>query len=198
MSYDDIQNVWKSPGNRPSAAELEQERLKLVHALQRERRRFWTGLIIALLLSIAPVIVAVVRILSGRPFDLSREWGVILAATLPWIVASLFIRRQLQHRRAHSGFEQSVSRSLRAMLDANLAAQHRARIVLGSLALDIPVMGWCLWQLQAVGKARPHEAASLGAVMAVAIGAAAIGTYRHYRRLLPKEQHLAALVAELE
>jgi hypothetical protein len=198
MSYDDIQNLWKSPGNRPSAVALEQERLKLVHALRREHRGFYLRLGLAMVWLGATMVGMAWHILSGGPFSLSGEWAVLLLLALPWIAAVLFIRRQLRHRRTHAGFEQSVSRSVRALLDATHAAQQRGRILQGLLALSAPVMAVCIWQLQAVGKARPHEAASMATMMTVIIAASWGGIYWDYRRLGPKERKLAALVAELE
>jgi hypothetical protein len=198
MSYDDIQNLWKSPGNRPSAAALEQERLKLVRALRREHRGLHLRLGLAMAWLAATMVGTAWHILSGGPFSLAGEWAVLVLLALPWIAAVLFIRRQLQHRRAHAGFEQSVRRSVRAMLDATHAAQQRSRIMQWLLGLGAPVLAGCIWQLQAVGKARPHEAVSMATVMAVIIAASWSGIYWNSRRLGPKERQLAELAAELE
>jgi len=130
------------------------------------------------------------------PFALAGEWGVLLLLALPWIGAILFIRRQVAHRRAHAGYDQSVAYCLRALLDANHAAQQRARILQGLLALSAPVMALCIWQLQAAGKARPHEAASLATVMTVLILLSAGAIYWKCRRLRPEERRLASLLAD--
>jgi hypothetical protein len=198
MSFDDIQNAWQSPGNRPTSAELEQQRLTMVQALRREHRGLYLRLGLALVW-FGSILIAFLRyILSGGAFSLSREWASLVLLTLPLMAAVLFIRRQLRHHREHPGYEQSVSRSVRAMLDAIHAAQQRGRILLGLFVLSVPLLAVCIWQLQLVGKARPQEAASMAVMMAVVIAASGGGIYWHYRGLRPKERQLTALLAELE
>lgn len=198
MSYDDIQNLWQSPGNRPSPAEQERERARLVDTLRRQHRAFRRRLGLAVGWLAVSLVILAGQVLSGRPFSVAREWAVLPLMVLPWVAAVLFIRRQLRHQRAHAGFEDSVSRTVRALLDANHAAQQRARIMQILLALSAPIMAACIWQLQAVGKTRPQEAASLATVMAVLIAGSFAGTWWHARRLRPEERRLAGLLAALQ
>jgi hypothetical protein len=198
MSYDEMKDLWKSPANRPTPSETEQHRETLVRSLRREHRGFCMRLGIAMAMLLVPVVRLAWFIVEGGAFALTREWAVLLLLLIPWVGALMFIRRHLQHRRAHAGFEQSVSRAVRALLDANHAAQQRGRVIQGLLALSAPVMALCIWQLQVVGKARPHEAASLATVMAIIIAASFGGIYWEIRRLRPEERRLAALVSELE
>ncbi len=197
MSYDELQNLWKSPGNRPTAADLERQRQALVATLRRQHRVFYCWMALAMTLLALPVVGLADHTLRGGQFALGREWGVLLLLALPWIAAVVFIRRQLRHRRAHSGYEQSVSQSVRAMLDANQAAQQRARIMQVLLALSAPVMALCIWQLQAVDKTRPHEAASLATVMTMLIATSWGGIWWKRRRLIPEEKRLASLLTDL-
>ncbi|GAB1487624.1 hypothetical protein MASR2M8_00640 [Opitutaceae bacterium] len=196
MSIDDLNRVWKSPANRPAPVESAREREAFITLLQREHRafRFWVIRAVALLTVIT--IGLGVSITGDNPFDLNGEWAVLLLLALPWISAILFIRRQFQHRRTHPDYDQSVAHSVRALLDANRAAQQRSRIVQALLALSAPVMALCIWQLQAADKARPHEAASLATVMATAIVLSSIGVYVQSRRLRPEEKRLTELAAE--
>ncbi|MGC4073298.1 MAG: hypothetical protein QM760_12435 [Nibricoccus sp.] len=197
MSYDDMKNLWKSPENRPSPEETERQRAALVASLKKEHRAFYLRVGLALTLMLVPLIGMVKHVIEGGPFAFNREWAVLLLFALPWIGAVLFIRRQLRHRRAHADYDRSVGQTLRAALDANHAAQQRAKIMQGLLALSAPVMALCIWQLQVVGKARPHEAASLATLMTIVIVASWGGIFWDARKLRPEEKRLAALVAEL-
>ena len=66
-----------------------------------------------------------------------------------------------------------------------------------NLALCVPVMALCIWQLHAVGKVRAHETASLATFMAIAIVGSWVGIHWGARKLRPEEKRLMALVAEL-
>lgn len=197
MSYDEMKALWKSLDNRPSPEETERQREALVASLKKEHRAFYIRVGLAMTLMLVPLIGMVKHVIEGGPFAFNREWAVLLLFLLPWIGAVLFIRRQLRHRRAHADYDRSVGQTLRAALDANHAAQQRAKILQGLLALSAPVMALCIWQLQAVGKARPHEAVSLATLMAIVIVASWCAIFWDARKLRPQEKHLAALVAEL-
>lgn len=197
MSYDEMKNLWKSPDNRPTQEETERQRAALAASLKKEHRAFYIRVGLALTLMLVPLIGMVKHVIEGGPFAFNREWAVLLLFMLPWIGAVLFIRRQLRHRRAHADFDRSVGQTLRAALDANHAAQQRAKILQGLLALSAPVMALCIWQLQAVGKARPHEAVSLATLMTIVIVASWGGIFWDARKLRPEEKRLEALVAEL-
>ncbi len=62
--------------------------------------------------------------------------------------------------------------------------------------LRLPVVAVCILQLQAVGKARPNEAASLAVVLGTILAGSAAAIVWEYRRLRPEEKRLAGLVAE--
>ncbi len=198
MSYDEMKNLWKSPDNRPTPEETERQREVLVASLKKDHRAFYLRVGLAMTLMLVPLVGMVKHVIEGGPFAFNREWAVLVLFALPWIGAVLFIRRQLRHRRMHGNYERSVGQTLRAALDANHAAQQRAKIMQGLLALSAPVMALCIWQLQAVGKARPHEAASLATLMAIVIAASWGGIFWDARKLRPQEKKLEALVAELE
>ncbi len=198
MSYDEMKNLWKSPDNRPTPEETERQHEALVASMCKEQRAFWLRIGLAMTLMLVPLAGLVKHVIEGGPFAFKREWAVMVLFALQLIGAGLFIRRQVRHRRAHGDFARSVGQTLRAALDANQAAQQRAKILLGLLALSAPVMALCIWQLQAAGKARPHEAASLATFMAIMIVASWGGIFWNARKLRPEERKLEALVAELE
>jgi hypothetical protein len=198
MSYDDLKDLWKSPDNRPTSEETEKHRNALVASLKKEHRDFYIRVGLAMTLMLVPLIGMTKHIVEGGPFAVTREWAVLVLFALPWIGAALFIRRQVRHRRVHADYDRSVGQTVRAALDANHAAQQRAKIMQGLLALSAPVMALCIWQLQVVGKSRPHEAASMALVMAIIIVASWGGIYWDARRLRPQERKLEALLAELQ
>lgn len=196
MSTDDLNHAWKSPANRPSPEMSARERAAFVQRLQREHRsfRFWVIRAFSLL---AVITVGLgVFVVDGGAFDARREWAVLLLLALPWVAAILFVLRQLRHRRTHPDYAQSVAHSVRALLDANRAAQLRSRLLLGLFAFMVPVLAGCIWQLQQVGKARPHEAASLALFMAVVMVLSSLGVYWRSRCLRPEEKRLSELAAE--
>lgn len=196
MSTDDLHHAWKSPANRPSPEAAARERAAFVLLLQREYRSFRFWVIRAFSLLAVITIGLGVSVASKGSFDVKGEWAVLLLLALPWVGAIGFLRRHLQHRRAHPDYNQSVAHSVRALLDANRAAQQRSRMLLGLFALMAPVLAVSIWQLQQVGKARPHEAASLATVMAVVMVLSSLGVYWQSRRLRPEEKRLTELAAE--
>lgn len=196
MSTDDLHRAWKSPANRPDPEDLAQERDTFVSALRREYRGFILRVSAALVLLAVPTGGLIDHLLNGRPFSWTDEWSVLVLLALPWVGAFLFIRRQLAHRRAHASYDRSVAQTLRALLDANHAAQQRARILLWLFALSVPVVAVCIVQLQNVGKARPNEAMSLAVVLATILAGSAAAIAWEYRRLQPEGKRLAALVAD--
>ena len=196
MSTDDLNRAWNSPANRPSPEASARESAAFIQRLQREHRSFRFWVIRAFSLLVVITIGLGVSVADGGSFDVRREWAVLLLLALPWVAAILFVRRQLRHRRAHPDYEQSVAHSVRALLDANRAAQLRSRILLGLFALMVPVLAACIWQLQQAGKARPHEAASFAIFMAVVMALSSLGIYWRSRRLRPEEKRLSELAAE--
>jgi len=196
MSTDDLHRAWKSPANRPSPEASARERAAFVLLLQREHRSFRFWVIRAFSLLTVITIGLGVSVAGKGSFDVRGEWAALLLLALPWVGAILFLRRHLQHRRAHPDYDQSVAHSVRALLDANRAAQQRSRLLLGLFALMAPVLAVSIWQLQQVGKARPHEAASLATFMAVVMVLSALGAYAQSRRLRPEEKRLTELVDE--
>lgn len=197
MSTDDLHRAWKSPANRPSRETIARDREIFVASLRREHRGFVLRIAAALILLAFPTGGMIHHLVTGGPFSFSGEWTVLLLLALPWIGAGLFIRRQLRHRSEHANYDRSVAQTLRALLDANHAAQQRARVLFWLFGLSVPVVAGCIVQLQAVGKARPNEAASLAVVMAAILAGSAAAIYWEYRRLKPEEERLAGLVADL-
>lgn len=196
MSTDELHRAWKSPANRPSPEMIARDRESLVATLRREHRGFVFRMVAALVLLAVPTGGLIDHLVNDGPFSFSGEWSVLLLLALPWVGAGLFIRRQLRHRREHRDYDRSVRQTCQALLDANQAAQHRARVLFWLFGFSVPVVAVCILQLQAVGKARPNEAASLAVVLGTILAGSAAAIFWEYRRLRPEENRLAGLVAE--
>lgn len=197
MSYDDMKTLWKSPHNRPSSEETEKQREAFVASLRRQHRAFYLRIGLAMTLMLVPLAGLAKHLIEGGAFALRQEWAALVLLALPLIGATLFIRRQVRHHREHRDYARSVKQTVRAALDANQAAQQRAKILQTLLALCVPAMALCIWQLQSVGKTRPHEALSMTIFMTLVVVGSWIGISWSSRKLRPEEKRLAALLAEL-
>ena len=87
MNFADIEKTWRSAGNRPSAAQLEKQKMDLIDQLHR-RRRASRGL---LWLTAIPLVLVTGRLLLHMLWpdptldrlDLAREWVVVPFFLLP-------------------------------------------------------------------------------------------------------------------
>lgn len=199
MSFDDLSDLWKSTGNQPARAEIENQRENFVASLRRDRRMLYARLGLAVVLLMVPLVVFAARLAGDAPFPFApaREWGVWVLLALPAIGAVLFFRSQRRHDRMHADYGRSADHTLRAMVDANQAAQQRARVMMVLLGLSAPALALSVWQLQEVGKARPHEAASLVTLMAVVLAASWGRIFWKRRQLSSQRLRLESLLTEL-
>lgn len=198
MNYDNLKQLWHSPENHPTTADNERLRLTLAQTLRRNHRGFVVRISLALILTLVPVAGFVRHVMRGGAFAWEREWAMLLLLSLPIAGAFIFIRRQWQHLRAHAGSEGAVGTSLRALLDANQAAQQRAVVIQFLLLTCVPVLAIGIWQLQSVGKLHGQQTASMSTAMAVVIFLSLAGLAWERRRLKPQAEHLRGLLAEWE
>jgi hypothetical protein len=203
MNFDDIESVWRSPHNQPSASELEQHRMKLVTELQR-RHRASRGLLGITALPLLFITFMIVRHAlwpdpAHTPMNWEREWAVLPFVTLPWLGWFIMLRLHLRHQRRHPDYDRSISASVAASLDENRTERTRYQVVVGVLLASVPLLLIIVQQLRAVGKAGdeiliPAFVIYPGYVLAVVVWAAV-----HYRRkLLPRKRELEALLASYE
>lgn len=199
MNFADIENMWRAPGNRPSPAELETQKMKLVADLKRRHRGFvfFIGTVTAVLTVIT--VSAIAFIVSEGPegkFELAREWGVLPVLALPWAAAILFIRNYRRHRAEHGHYDRSIADSVRALLDENRISAMRLKIAAGLHAAFLVVLPLMVHQLRAAGKAGDEilvPAYVLWPMIAGGIGAAMWIYYR--KKLLPERARLEGLLA---
>ena len=123
MNFDDLQSVWRSPHNQPTATELEQHKMKLVTELQR-RHRASRGL-----LWITALPLLFITLMIGKhalwpdpahtPMNWEREWAVLPFLALPWAGWFMMLRLYRRHQQRHPDYDRTISASVAASLDEN-------------------------------------------------------------------------------
>ena len=199
MTFDDLIPVWRSSRNSPDPAQMEQYKAGIASHLGKEYREFlWhVGLVTALTIFLAGGFVQYLR--SGGAFDLQREWGAIVFLLLPIGVAALFVRGFIRHRKEHPRYDLSILDGLRALLDENRLARARLRVSMIVLTVAMALLPVVTYQLQLVGKQRPHEAASMLAVFGLAyVVAMAWQVWKYRWKLLPENARLQELFRSYE
>jgi len=199
MEFDEIEKVWRSTHNAPSAADLGAQRAELTRRLQGRYRTFLLTIgagVTALLICVGGF---VRYVLQGGAFDPTQEWGAVLLFGLPLLAAGVLLHQFRRHRAQHASYEGSISANLRAGLDENRLARARMKIIGGLYAAMALIFPLIAYQLLAVGKARPSEISSMIALFAGLILVVSVClAYHYHRHLLPKKRELEALLGSYE
>ncbi len=199
MNFDDIQKTWQSPHNRPSAAQLEKDKMKFLTDLRRRNRSavvfMW-------------VIAAVLTFITGEvlfhllwpdpsmdTIDLSREWSVVPLLALPWFCIAIFFRKYRRYRGRHPLSEGSISASLRALLDENRLARERHKWAAIAGGVMLVLMPLIVYQLRAAGKAGDEILVPAFVILPAIMLCVFLGAAWHQRRVLdPRKRELEALL----
>lgn len=201
MNFADIQKTWRSPHNRPPAAEMEKQKMKFITDL-RARRRANLGLLVITLLPLLFLTGKVVfHVLWPDPaldkVDLTREWGIIPFFALPWIGWLFMVRQYRQHRQRHPNCENSIAASVAALLDENQVERRRYQVIAGLLIASVAILPVIIHQLRAVGKAGDEILIPAYVVWPAYVLLTLAWAAYHYRsKLLPRKKELEALLAE--
>jgi len=199
MTFDDLVPVWRSARNQPDPVQLDRYRASIVSHLGKEYRQFlWhVGMVAAATLFLAGGFVQYVR--SGGAFDFRQEWAAIIFLLLPIGVAAAFVRGFIRHRQEHPRYDLSILDALRALIDENRLSRTRLRLSMSVLTVAMALVPVVTYQLQLVGKQRPHEAASMLVVFGALYVASMIGQIWKYRRkLLPENARLQELLGSYD
>lgn len=199
MTFDDLAPAWSSASNAPDPAQLDRYKASVVRRLDKEHRDFlwYVGMAAAMTVFLAGRFTE--YLIGGGAFDLRREWASIVFLLLPIGVAGVFLRGYVRHRRRHPRYELSIAAALRAMLDENRLARLRLRVSMTVLTVAMALVPVVTYQLQLVGKQRPHEAASMLVVYgAVYVVAMAWQVWRYRWQLLPENARLRELSSSYE
>lgn len=203
MNFAEIEAAWRSPQNRPSRDEVDEQKREFVAQLKRRRRGFalFLSIVIAsLILITGRAVLLLIHPGDGRdPVDLSREWSFLLMLALPWAAAVAFAWQQRNHKKRYANYNQTIAQTTRALLDQNRLARARLKLVAalhGVLLLLLPVV---VFQLRSVGKAGDEillPAFVIWPLIAVGI---ILSLWIHDRRKLrPEKDRLESLAAAYE
>ncbi|HWB01442.1 MAG TPA: hypothetical protein VG796_00365 [Verrucomicrobiales bacterium] len=169
MSYDEIENLWRSPQNQPAERQMEEERQRFAARLRRRHIGFVAYFVFVLTALTALTIWIGIRWLAKGTLGSASAWPALFLLALPWAAAILFVRRYLQHRRRHPDYERSIATALQAARDENRTALARTTGILRLQAMCVPPLALCLWQLHATGLARKHEIWSMALFFGVSL-----------------------------
>jgi len=199
MTFDDLVPAWNTSRNAPDPAQLERYKAGIAAHLRKEYRGFMfhIGMVAALTLFLAGGFVQYVR--SGGAFDFAKEWASLVFLLLPLGVAAWFVRGFVRHRQEHPRYDLSIQGGLRALLDENRLSRARLRLSMGVLTAAMALVPVVTYQLQLVGKQRPHEEVSMLVVFGAAyVVSMAWQLWKYRRRLLPENARLEALLQSYE
>lgn len=197
MNYEALQTAWASSGNNPSAAASAYVMAEAQATLSQRASHLRRMLVFAGVMLTIPLALMFVDMLTGQvdSIDLSREWGLIPFALIPF-VALFVIARRAAPKAPPSGTLLETFRALRA---DNTAARLRIFIIGGSMLVFAPMLVVLLNQLVETGKMAPHEMQSativLGGALALSAGWMIV---KYITQLAPERRHLDALIAQYE
>ena len=197
MDYEALRLAWASNANNPSAAASAYIIAEARSALTQRRTQVRRMLAFAGVMLTIPLTLMGVDLLSGQvdSIDLTREWGLIPFALIPFI-ALIIIAQRAAPGAAPTGTLLEAFRALRA---DNNAAVLRIFIIGGSIVAFAPLLFVLLNQLVATGKMAPHEMQSAAVVLGGALACSAVWMIVKYvAQLAPERRHLDALIAQYE
>lgn len=203
MNFAEIQNLWHAPHNRPSAAQLEEIKMKFVAEMSKRHRGivvfmslvgaalvFLTGKIVLHLLWPAP---------GKDTLDFAREWSVIPFFALPWIGWLSMVVQYRRHRAQHPNYDRSIPASVRALLDENRLERTRYKVISLLQLLTVLALPLIVSQLRAVGKTGDEILVPAFVIApAIMLGIFLLSTVRYRRKLLPRKRELEGLLAAYE
>lgn len=199
MNFAEIENVWRSPRNRPTPAETEKQKMEFITELRR-RRRSTAGLLTITALPLAFITgKLLVHLISPRvgldALDLSREWGVLPFFALPWAAWLMLLRQHLRDGRKHRDYSKSVSASVSALLTETRARRRLNVVVAALLVLSALTLPLIVHQLRAVGKAGDEILLpAYGIYPAYVIAMVTWLVWHDRRKLKPRHDELQALL----
>jgi hypothetical protein len=201
MDFDALQAAWGSNANTPSAAATDYVLREASGTLDRRRRASLRLFAFAGVMLLAPIALLAVEIVTGRGdvTDLSREWGLIPLALIPFAILLLLARRYHDHMSRHPAADRSLLETFRALLDENSAARLRTFLVGAAMVMFAPVLGLMLNQLGDAGKMEPEHIVQAGMLMGAGLAGGAIAlAVRYFTRLIPERRQLTAIIRQYE
>ncbi|MBC7767948.1 MAG: hypothetical protein H7124_04115 [Phycisphaerales bacterium] len=197
MDYEALQNAWRVSGKSPNSAASLYLLSEAQSTLQRRRRHLRGLLAFAGVMLTIPLALMGVDIFTGQSdaIDLSREWGLIPFALIPFAALILIARR------AAPSFAPTANllEAFRALRADNAAARLRIVIIGGAMLVFAPLLYVLLNQLVATGKMAPHEMQSAAFVLGGSLALGAVWmAIKYIAQLTPERRHLDALIGQYE
>jgi hypothetical protein len=199
MNFAEIQNAWKSPQNRPTAAQLEKDKMNFITELRRRHRgnRIFLGLVLIPLVYFTAKVV--LHVLWPDPaldkVDFTREWAIIPFFALPWIGWFALLRLHRQHRARSANYDRSINASVTALLDENRTERIRYKFIAALLIASVIILPIIVFQLRAVGKAGDEILVPALVIYPVyVLGMLGWFAYTFRKKLDPKKRDLESLL----
>lgn len=196
MRLDELERLWKSNVNGPSADERRELTERFTARLRRRRRQdlawlVWTFIV----LSVLTVFVGWI-VFGTDKMDLSAEWASIPLLLVPWSFAVVFLRRFLRDEPIHRG-DVTIRDSLTMALTANARKRTKLKTLGVMYAIVLPVLAMSVWQLHSVGKVSGRELVSMGIFFgtALTLGAGAV-LAKYWISVVPEGRKITTLLAQ--
>lgn len=197
MDFERLERAWNGPANTPSEAASAYVVDGMMQTLRRRRGIMRRVYLVGVLLTLWTVAIAYDAVVDPFPFDIRREWAVLVLAAVPWIGFAFLWRERRRHFLAHPDPYRSVAATLRALLDENRSAQRGCRFAWALAPVATAALGLSLMQLVQVGKMSLQNviqgSTGVAVIMAIIGGWAA---WRQFRVLKPENARLQRLLAE--
>lgn len=193
MNLDELKTLWASPENRPTPERMREFIDSALKAIQSERRRA-KGMLIYVGFMVSATSIFSVWQLLVHGIGPEARYAHLMLLTL-WVAAIAMARNMLSRIKAEP--IDSIQATIKSL---HRRAQTRCRelqTLLLLFATFIPLTALAIFQLQASGKMRPHEAAS-AAILAGLILFSGSGwfLFELLVRKNPERLHLESLLKE--
>ncbi|MBC8096208.1 MAG: hypothetical protein H7Y43_10375 [Akkermansiaceae bacterium] len=197
MNLDEVQNLWNSGINGPTAHQRAEMITRFTSTLRRRRRQefawlVWTFFVLTVLTGFAGWLV-----FGTDKVSLSAEWAVIPLLLIPWVFACLFLRKFLRQTLPAARGDVTISDSLTAAMAANESERFKLKALGMMYVIALPVLALSIGQLHSAGKVPSRELISmvtfLGGALALSAGAVAA---KYWFSLVPKARMLKALLSQ--
>jgi len=196
MDFEKLSAAWASQVQNPDPAARAAAIAEANITLSRRRDHLRRMLVFAGVMLTIPLALMGLDMLTGQvdAIDLSREWGLIPFALIPFAALILIARRAAPGAPPPAGSLRDTFSALRA---DNAAARLRIVIIGSSILIFAPLLFVLLNQLVATGKMAPHEMQSAATVLGGALTLSLAWMIAKYAlQLAPERRHLDALIAQ--
>ena len=202
MSYDELENAWRSPRNMPATGALTAARERLFAELARRRlgKRVFLAVVLGALTVITTRVAFAVCSRGGTPvMNLEDDWAAWLFLAIPWVGFFLLLRRSVRSERENPASVRSVGEAVRTLLDEDTAARAGLKVVAGLIGATVVLLPIVVWRLRATGKAGDEILGPAFIGWPLVAGAILAALWWHDRsQLRPRQRRLEALGHEYE